>query len=276
MPTGVTAHDNSVVTYYLILLSFNFPDAILSMKILVCICEIFEKTDVLRIDKGGKSINKSSLSCKINPDDESALAFACLLRDMCIAETVSIITVGAPDQAENLIRKALGICGDAGVIIDSEYDDPLQTALALSNYIRSEKYDLILCGQKSADFQSGIVGAMLAALLGWNFIGQAINAQVDGQYISAQSMEQFEIISRRTALPLVISCRQELAEPRVGTLRGILSAKDKSVEIVTPVLLAKFSEVVGYIENETKTTEFIAPDDLSRAAVILYELTQNL
>jgi len=67
------------------------------------------------------------------------------------------------------IRTALAMGADKGVhICDPVLDsaDAFVTASALAASIKGLSYDIIFCGQRAIDDDSGQVGAMLAELLG--------------------------------------------------------------------------------------------------------------
>ncbi len=83
--------------------------------------------------------------------------------------TIKVLTLG-PKDAEGALRAALAIGADSALRLwnaRAEAWGPFTVAAALAGYLRSEtpSPDLVLCGDSSSDWSSGIVGPALAQQL---------------------------------------------------------------------------------------------------------------
>src|SRR5205823_2267212 len=114
----------------------------------------------------------------LNPADACAVEAAVRLKEalysrgdprgrpVCI---IKALTVG-PKDAEGTLRAALAIGADSALRLWNVYASewgPFTVAAALAGYLNSETFlpDLVLCGDSSSDWSSGIVGPALAEQL---------------------------------------------------------------------------------------------------------------
>jgi len=104
----------------------------------------------------------------LNPADACAVEASVRLRDQ-VGGTIMVLTLG-PKDAEGALRAALAIGANSALRLwDSKAEawGPFTVATALAGYLRSEtpSPDLVLCGDSSSDWSSGIVGPALAEQL---------------------------------------------------------------------------------------------------------------
>jgi electron transfer flavoprotein beta subunit len=83
--------------------------------------------------------------------------------------TIKVLTLG-PKDAEGALRAALAIGADSALRLWNTHAEAwgsFTVAAALAGYLQSETYspDLVLCGDSSSDWSSGIVGPALAQQL---------------------------------------------------------------------------------------------------------------
>lgn len=104
----------------------------------------------------------------INPADEYALELALRLRDRCNGSKVTVVTM-SPACAEQVLYETLAMGADEAVhICDSAFaaSDTLVTARILASALKKlPPQDMILCGQRSIDSETGHIGAQLAVYL---------------------------------------------------------------------------------------------------------------
>lgn len=132
------------------------------MKILVC----------LKVIKG-----------EINPFDESALE--CALR---LSDDVTVLSM-CPESAKNTLLPLTRLGAKVILISDAIYagSDTLATSYILSKAIKLLEYDLILCGRQTVDGDTAQVGPMLSQMLGIPLITNAMNVNVIGKKVIAQT-----------------------------------------------------------------------------------------
>jgi electron transfer flavoprotein beta subunit len=104
----------------------------------------------------------------LNAADACAVEAAVRLREQ-VGGTVRVLTLG-PKDAEGALRAALAIGADSALRLWNSQADawgPFTVAAALAGYLQSETFlpDLVLCGDASSDWSSGIVGPALAQQL---------------------------------------------------------------------------------------------------------------
>ncbi|GEO04669.1 electron transfer flavoprotein subunit alpha [Adhaeribacter aerolatus] len=203
------------------------------MRILVCISNVPDTTTKITFTPDNKNLNTAGVQFVINPYDEYALTRAIELKE-AQGGTVTVINVGEADSDAN-IRKALAIGADEAIRVDAKPADALFVARQIAHYAQEGNYDLILMGKESVDYNGFQVHGMVAELLSLPAIVPAIKLDVNG---TAATLEREieggkEIIT--VNLPLVASCQQPMAEPRIPNMRGIMTARTKPLKVVPPV-----------------------------------------
>jgi electron transfer flavoprotein beta subunit len=143
---------------------------------------------------------------------------------------VVAISIGG-DEVKETIRKALAMGADSGVLLKKEdYFDSIATARALADEIKAQEADLVFLGKQSIDYDSGIVGQLLAELLGYNSVSVVVDLKIEGNNIRAEREIEGGREVVETTLPAIITAQKGLNEPRYASLKGIMQAKRKTIE----------------------------------------------
>jgi electron transfer flavoprotein beta subunit len=174
----------------------------------------------------------------LNAYDASAVEAALVLREKGGGQ-VQVVTVGPP-SAEATMRRALAMGADAGthlVCADCGRLDSFAFASLLADHFRRTAFDVILCGKQSQDTDAGLTGPMLAELLRLPYAGNsvAIDRHHASLHVTRQADAGQEVLVLPT--PCLVTCSNDMNEPRIPTLRGTLAARSKpivSVAIETP------------------------------------------
>jgi len=124
------------------------------MKILVCITNVPDTTSRIAFTNNDTEFDKSGIQFVIGPYDDFALARAVELKEEH-GGTVTAINVGEAD-ADPVIRKALAIGADDAIRINAFPKDSFFVAQQIAKVVKKEKYDLVLMGRESSDFNGGI------------------------------------------------------------------------------------------------------------------------
>ncbi|MBS1781834.1 MAG: electron transfer flavoprotein subunit beta/FixA family protein [Bacteroidetes bacterium] len=233
------------------------------MKILVCISQAPDTTTKIAFSDNNTKFNTAGVTMIINPYDEwYALVRALELKEAGTASAVHLVTVGKQD-AEPVIRKALALGGDEAIRIDTESHDPYVVAAEIAAYAANEKYDLVLCGKESIDYNNGVMGGMLAELLDMNYVGFATKLDIAGNVATiSREIEGGEEIDN-SPLPLVVSCQKGMSEARIPNMRGIMAARTKPLKVVAAAGIAPLSEIVSYDLPPAKTgVKMFSPEDM--------------
>jgi len=241
------------------------------MKILVCISQVPDTSTKIMLKDNDTAVNTQGITWIINPYDEwYALIRALELKESGIASEVHLVTVGKADT-EAVIRKALALGGDQAVRIDADSNDPYQTANYIAAYAKSVGYELILCGKESIDYNNGTVGVMLAELLNADYIGFATDVQIDGNTAivkrEIEGGEETDIV----CLPVVISCQKGVAEARIPNMRGIMAARTKPLNVISPSAVDAVTAILSYEMPPTKAgVKMVSPDNMDELVELLH------
>ena len=137
------------------------------MNIIVCIKQVISG-DQVRIDPQTHGLVRSAEYSHTNPFDLFALAMAIQLKRE-LSGSVTAVTMG-PKISEEVLWEALAIGADRAVLLsDPRFaaSDTLGTSYVLGMAVRKlGKFDLILCGMRTTDGDTGQVGPQLAEELG--------------------------------------------------------------------------------------------------------------
>jgi electron transfer flavoprotein beta subunit len=241
------------------------------MKILVCICPVPDTTTKIAFSDNNTHFNTQGVTFIINPYDEwYALVRALELKESGAATAVHLVTVGKAD-AEPVIRKALALGGDEAIRIDTDSNEPYIVAAQIAEYAKSEGYDLVLCGKESIDYNSGVVGGMLAELLDMNYLGFATKVDIAGTNVTVKREIDGGEETDSCALPLVISCQKGVAEARIPNMRGIMAARTKPLKVVPAASVASVSAIVSYEMPPAKSgVKMISADNMDELVNLLH------
>ena len=238
------------------------------MKILVCLGNVPDTTTKIKLTNGKPDL--SGAQWVINPWDELALTRAMeLMEDTTNAvSAVSVATVGLI-STEPTIRKALAIGANDAFRIDADPADAYYTAAQLA--LVAKDFDLIITGIENADYNGSSVGGMLAELLGFASVSAVSSLNVEGQMlkITREIDGGKEILS--VASPAVITVQKGIAiNPRIPAMRGIMMARSKPLNVITPAPVENFTEVVEYQMPAPKgNCKMVSADNVSQLVDLL-------
>ncbi len=157
--------------------------------------------------------------------------------------TIKVLTVG-PKDAEGALRAALAIGADSALRLWNIHADawgPFAVAAALAGYLQSEtpSPDLVLCGDSSSDWSSGIVGPALAQQLNLPQVTSVAQLKLLEEHdpITLQLTRKLERGYREVLeaeLPLLITVTGDLNEPRYPSLPAHLAALKAEIPVLDP------------------------------------------
>lgn len=218
------------------------------MRIAVCIKRVPDMDVRFRIGADNVSVDEAGLKYDINDFDAWAVEAALQLRDKNTGSEVTVISLG-PDVVQETIRKALSMGVDRGIQLkaDAIPFDGLAIASTLAEELKSGAYDLVLFGKMSPDSSNGVVGAMTAELLGLPCVTAISSLEIsDGKGTAKRELEGAQEIVE-FSLPAVLTVDEGLNTARLPSLKGIMAAKKKPLE-VKPVQLTQPQVIVRKLE----------------------------
>ncbi len=165
----------------------------------------------------------------LNAYDASAVEECLVLREKYGGE-VRLVCIG-PDTASETIRKALAMGADEAshiVVDDLDGLDSGAIAAILAGYFADHPYDIIACGKQAQDTDAGLTGGMLAELLDLPYATNAVGLDIDGGLlVTRQADAGREQILLPT--PCLVTCSNDMNDPRIPSLKGIMAAKRKTI-----------------------------------------------
>src|ERR1700689_3432247 len=117
-----------------------------SLKILVCMKQVPQKDDPLKLNEAGTWI-REDVSYEVNEPDAFALEEALRQKEKHTGEVV-VVTAG-PARASQVLREALAKGADRAIHLEDAAFvglDAYTTARAIAASIKDEKFDLIFTG----------------------------------------------------------------------------------------------------------------------------------
>jgi electron transfer flavoprotein beta subunit len=190
-----------------------------------------------RIDRAsGRVVTSGQLG--ISSYDRYAIEAALRLKEAAGGGEIVVVALG-PASVKDAISRALAMGADRGIHLetaDPNDADTLAVATALARAIAPLNADLVLAGQTSDDYEAGQVGAQVAALANLPMISNVVSIEREGDAVLVRRDTEDGYQRVRAGFPLVILASTGLDEPRVPSVKGIMGAKKKTVD-VTPVTL---------------------------------------
>ncbi len=207
------------------------------MKILVCISDVPDTTTKIKFSNENKELDKTGIQWIINPWDELSLTRAIELKEASGGkiESITVINVGQKGS-EPTIRKALAMGADNAIRIDAEPKEAYYVAYQLAEVIKSKDFDIVLTGLDSADYNGSSVGGMLGELLDITNVSaiSALNIEDDKVFVNREIEGGTQKLEIQT--PFIAVVQKGIAiEPRIPAMRGIMQARTKPLEVVSPV-----------------------------------------
>ena len=219
------------------------------MKIAVCIKRVPVMEVRFAIAAGGTAVDETGLKYDVNDFDLWAVEAALQLKEKNGNQGEVVAVCLGPDAAQEQIRKALAMGVDRGVLLkaDKVPHDGFAIAQALAAELQGGAYDLIFFGKMSVDSSNQVVGPMTAELLGLPCVSAATKLDIAGGKGTAQrDLEGAQEIVE-FPLPAVVTVDQGLAKERLPSLKGIMAAKKKQLD-VKPAQLGAETVTVTKVE----------------------------
>ena len=202
------------------------------MRIAVCVKRVPDTTTKIVIATDGKSIDESGVKFVPNPYDEYALEAAIALKEKASGGETAVFCLGT-DQAQETIRTALAMGIDRGVLVQSKGSaDGLEVARALAQELKGGGgFDLILFGKMAVDDYNHQVGVMVGELLELPCISAVATLVIENGAVHAEREVEGGLEVVTCQLPAVVTTDKGLNTPRLPSLKGIMAAKKKPLEV---------------------------------------------
>ena len=203
----------------------------MTLDTIVCIKRVPDTETRVRFSDGATVIEPEGLKYIVSPYDEFALEAALRTTEAGEKGQVTVITLGGEESQETL-RAALAAGADAAVLLRGSVTmDGLSTAKALAAELETREERLILFGVKAGDDDQQQVGPMVATLLGRPCATNVASFVVGEGVIRCDRDVEGGTEVVELDLPAVVTLTKGAFEPRYASLKGIMAAKRKPLEV---------------------------------------------
>jgi len=231
------------------------------MKIIVPIKQVPETNAVKMSEETGTMI-REGVEAIINPLDLYAIESAIRIRENFGGE-ITAISMGPP-KAATALREAIAMGCDSAVLLSDKAfagSDTWATSCVLSAAIRRlGNPELIICGERATDGDTGQVGPGIASFLelpAATYVG-GIDEVSDGVCRVRRLVENgYETLD--VELPAVLTVVKEVGAPRLPTLRGKQRAKKIDIPVWDSARLQLGPDETGLAGSPTRVVKIFRP-----------------
>lgn len=233
------------------------------MRIIVACKVVPDDQDIQVQGDGGLDFSKAHQV--VSTYDLNAIEAAVQLAGSQEGSTVSVITVGPAAIDDSKLKKnilARGVdelhmtADDALVSRDAH-----ATAKALAELAqKTAGYDVIICGDGSADNFAQQVDIQLASMLGIPVVNGTTKIDAKGNTLVLERTLEDTLETVEVDLPAVVSVAPDIAVPRIPGMKDILAAGKKPMEV---------GAAEGSYENSLEVIKCKAPEQVDRKLEVI-------
>lgn len=221
------------------------------MKLCVCIKQVPDIQAPFRIVEGRLQFDVERYV--LNAYDASAVEGALQLVEQH-GGTVEVVAIG-PASVSETIRKALAMGAERAYHIEADPTgwDAAVVSTVLTAFFRNRTYDAIFTGKQAQDSDAGLTGAMLAEQLDLPYVSNAVELAFEAGrlLVTRQGDAGREVIE--LALPVLVTISNDMNDPRIPAIRGIMEARRKPVERLT---LSDLGLSAEQLQPQTRVTGY--------------------
>ena len=228
------------------------------MRILICLKQVPDTTEVKLTDD--LTLEREFVAQVLNPADESALELGLELKEKH-GGTVTVLTMG-PKRAEGMLREALSRGAGEAVLMTSPRFAGADTLVTARCLAEAEKalggFDLILCGRRAVDGETGQVGPMVAAMLDRSCVVNATEGEIADGCLKAIQLTEAGSLQWKAPLPAVMTLCEWSHALRLPTISGLRRAAQANVRVCEPEDLGIDPASCGLKASPTRVTHISA------------------
>jgi electron transfer flavoprotein beta subunit len=250
------------------------------MKRLWVLVKQVPATENVKMDEETGTMVRAGVEAVINPLDLYAVEEAIRIKERNNGEVqVSVVSMGPPSAVE-AIREAIAMGCDEGFLISGREfagADTWATAYTLSKALSSlGGFDLVLCGERATDGETGQVGPMVGAMLDLpvlTYVSRIELRDEDGLIAKRAIEGGHELV--QCPVPALLSVVKEINEPRLPTLKGKISARGMDVPVLTAEAIGADCALLGLTGSPTRVVQVFYPT-LTRTGAIVSTETSSV
>ncbi len=230
------------------------------MNIAVCVKQVVDTEAEVKLDPSSWRLDRN-VTCILNPYDEYAVEEALRIKEAHGGE-VAVVCMG-PEKAEDAIRKALAMGADSALLVTDAAlagSDAQGTAYALAEALKTLEWDLVLFGVRSTDGETGCVPAAVAELLGVPLLSVLAKVEVESSKLTVHRETEQGYIAYECPTPAVLSVVKGINDPRFPSMKGIMGAKRKPLDIKDCAALSLDTSQLGLSGAKTRVLSGRSPE----------------
>ncbi len=244
------------------------------VKVAVLVKRVPDTASELQVAADGKSVATGGLKFVMSPYDEHAVELAIQLKESHGAEVV-VLSAGPPECRE-IIRSALAMGADSGVLIDTSQSGeltPRGAARLLAAAIADLGAELVLAGKQAVDDDAAQVPERVAELMGIPHASVITRFELGGATASVDREIEGGQYTLEVPLPALFTTQKGINTPRYPTLPNIMKAKKKEIREVPA---AQLGVAADSLSAQTVTESMSLPRQQRLCKVIEGDSTQSV
>ncbi|WP_144140931.1 putative electron transfer flavoprotein FixA [Providencia rettgeri] len=207
------------------------------MNIITCYKSVPDEQDII-VNSSDGSLDFSRADTKISQYDLNAIETANQIKAQQADSKVIALSIGGKALTNMKARKDVLSRGpdELVVVIDDQLEHalPHQTAITLGAAAQKVGFDLIICGDGSADLNAQQVSILLCETLqvpAINGVKNIVSITADTVIVERELEDEIETLS--LPLPAIIAVTSDINVPVIPSMKAILGAAKKPVQAWT-------------------------------------------
>ncbi|BBU97503.1 putative electron transfer flavoprotein FixA [Providencia rettgeri] len=207
------------------------------MNIITCYKSVPDEQDII-VNSSDGSLDFSRADTKISQYDLNAIETANQIKAQQADSKVIALSIGGKALTNMKARKDVLSRGpdELVVVIDDQLEHalPHQTAITLGAAAQKVGFDLIICGDGSADLNAQQVSILLGETLqvpAINGVKKIVSITADTVIVERELEDEIETLS--LPLPAIIAVTSDINVPVIPSMKAILGAAKKPVQAWT-------------------------------------------
>jgi electron transfer flavoprotein beta subunit len=233
------------------------------VSVIVCVKQVPDVAE-LRIDPVTHNVIREGVPSIVNPDDRIGVEEALRIKEKH-GGRITILSMGPP-QAKAALFECLSMGADDAILLSDRTfaaADTLATAYTLARAIKTlrKDFDLIVCGRRAIDAETGQTGVQVAEQLEIPHITYVKNVQVfpDQKKVVVKREVEGQVETIEASTPILLAVMEGLNRPRLPTLREIIKTKKKEIRVVNAAELGGDSSLYGLKGSPTWVSKVYPP-----------------
>jgi len=234
-----------------------------ALRMAVCMKQVPENAGK-SLSQDGR-IRREDRSAILNPADRFSLETALTLRERHGGQ-IDVFTMGTA-AAQSLLQEAASLGADRLFLLsdrDFAGADTYATATVLAAALqKTAAYDLILCGRRTLDGETGQVPIQLAELLRLPVVTRVVGIEAAENGLLCRRLLEGAAETAAVALPAVLSIMEgmeDIGHPRLPSIFAMAQAARKEIVLLDRQALGLEAAAVGSRGSFTEVARVFFPD----------------